>query len=505
MAATVEELPATKAVFLPVVFSAEDKTDSNTIVIHLEEAERSLFATVRTVLQQLSANIIGAELPNKHVQVRVAGGWVRDKILGKPSDDIDLAIENYTGVQFAELLREYRVSMGCPPQKIGVIATNPAQSKHLETACMRLEGLDIDLCHLRSHEVYTNSRIPDSVTFGTPLEDAERRDFTCNALFYNIETQQIEDWTGRGCTDLENGNLVTPLEPLTTFLDDPLRVLRAIRFAIRYNYTIASADTIRSEPSIREALLAKVSRERVGKELEGMLSGKAAKPAAALRMIVDLGLADVVFSKPQLSIQCEGWQKRGLSYLERMEKIKSSLDQATTTSVTCAIDERLLPLLALLLPLRKATYNAKKNKVFPAVHYVLSESLKFSKKDAEAASTIFVNLDRFLGQIVHFEKVECGLLFRETRGLWVTALALAAIESGEDVDVASSYHNMLELDGCWTIPPLLDGKSLIKELELKPGPTVGKYMQEQVKWMLAHPTGSVEECLEHLQKKRKVL
>lgn len=499
---------AASAKFIPVVFSPEEKTSEDAIVLSLDDAERKLFDLVTNVTQKLAQHEIGLSLPQKHIQIRVAGGWVRDKILGIPSDDIDLAIESYTGVQFAELIQEYRVGiLGCEKkEKIGVIAANPAQSKHLETACMRLEGLDIDLCHLRSHEVYTDSRIPDSVTFGTPLEDAERRDFTCNALFYNIATQKVEDWTGRGWNDLQKGHLVTPLEPLTTFLDDPLRVLRAIRFSVRYGYTLASADTIRQESSIRKALMAKISRERVGKELEGMISGKYAKPIVAMQTIVDLGLADEVFSRPSqpLSIDCGGWHTKGREYLKRLEGINSEMaHQITPVDGRSKINERLLPVLTILLPLRKATYTAKKKRELPVVQYIFGESIKFSKKDTEAACTIFNTIDGFLEQSIVFSKVQSGLLMRETKELWVTALILACVESGGS-KVADLYHNFVALDGCWTTPPLIDGRTLIKELELKAGPSVGQYMHEQVVWMLENPGGTKEQCLEHLHKKRKV-
>jgi len=75
--------------------------------------------------------------------------------------------------------------------------------------------------------------------FGTPLEDAERRDLTINALFYNLRTQQIEDQTSRGLSDLglsppNPKRIRTPLEPFQTFKDDPLRIVRAVRFAARF-------------------------------------------------------------------------------------------------------------------------------------------------------------------------------------------------------------------------------------------------------------------------------
>jgi tRNA nucleotidyltransferase (CCA-adding enzyme) len=92
----------------------------------------------------------------------------------------------------------------------------------------------IDLVNLRSEEYAADSRVP-VIEIGTPEQDAMRRDLTVNALFYNINTGQIEDLTGKGISDLQARICRTPLDPLQTFMDDPLRVLRAVRFARRFD------------------------------------------------------------------------------------------------------------------------------------------------------------------------------------------------------------------------------------------------------------------------------
>ncbi|MFN9981246.1 MAG: hypothetical protein ACK53Y_15075, partial [bacterium] len=151
-----------------------------------------------------------------------------------------------SGVQFAHIVRDYLEQYedhDHHPHKytIGVIAANPHQSKHLETATMKLFGYHVDFCHLRAEETYhPHSRIPViREAFGTPYEDAMRRDFTINSLFYNIRSHTVEDYTRRGIHDLlTHPTIVTPLEAQETFHDDPLRVLRAIRFAVRFQYPI---------------------------------------------------------------------------------------------------------------------------------------------------------------------------------------------------------------------------------------------------------------------------
>jgi tRNA nucleotidyltransferase (CCA-adding enzyme) len=107
--------------------------------------------------------------------------------------------------------------------------------------------------------------------FGTPFQDALRRDLTINALFYNINEQRVEDFTGKGLEDLKEGIIRTPLEPRTTFIDDPLRVMRAIRFGTRFGYRF-DADLVRAAQlaDVKDALMSKVSRERIGQELFGI-------------------------------------------------------------------------------------------------------------------------------------------------------------------------------------------------------------------------------------------
>lgn len=300
---------------------------AGTVTITLTPLEARLFATLRAAGD--------ATCPG--TAIRVAGGWVRDKLLGRDSHDIDVALDNVTGRQFAEGVNAYLRSVGERTTSIGVIAANPDQSKHLETATTRVLDVWVDFVHLRTETYDGDSRIP-AVEFGTPLQvgaqqgdgrererggrnrctcsdaahqsqlptpphtnpalqDAERRDFTINSLFYNVTAGCVEDWTGRGADDLRAGLLRTPLPPVTTFLDDPLRVLRALRFASRFGFAmVPELLAAARDEAVRSALAAKVSRERVGNETESMLGG--GRPVAALRTLHAVGLTGVVFAVP---------------------------------------------------------------------------------------------------------------------------------------------------------------------------------------------------------------
>ncbi len=237
--------------------------------------------------------------------LRFTGGWVRDKLLGVDSQDIDVAINKMTGLQFGLKMKEY-LEMPGNAEKYGIgkrikgsadsevhdkttpqntaealgigglhkIAANPEKSKHLETITTKVLGLDIDLVNLRT-ETYSEASRNPQMAFGTPEEDALRRDATVNALFYNLNTSLVEDYTGRGLSDMKDKIIRTPLEPRQTFLDDPLRVLRLVRFASRLGFSIdENTSKAMDNDDIRSALTTKISRERVGTEFEKMLKGR---------------------------------------------------------------------------------------------------------------------------------------------------------------------------------------------------------------------------------------
>ena len=193
------------------------------------------------------------------------GGCVRDEILGSEIHDVDIAVDIPNGgIGFARWLeRKHRV-IGSPVlfQKFG-------------TAKLRLRSFpdeEIELVQTRA-EKYTDrtSRCPEVVS-GSIKDDCFRRDFTVNTLYRNIKTGEILDMTGRGIHDIRQGVIRTPLDPYETFDDDPVRILRCLRFAARFGWEI--------EPSVMEALagsidrLAIVSRERWGAEFRKMLFGK---------------------------------------------------------------------------------------------------------------------------------------------------------------------------------------------------------------------------------------
>ncbi|KAG9408647.1 CCA tRNA nucleotidyltransferase, mitochondrial [Aphanomyces cochlioides] len=216
-----------------------------------------------------------------------------------------------TGEAFVKIILHFQNTTGVPVKGFYIVKKNAEQSKHLSCAAIKILGHELDFVHLRN-ESYSDptSRIPtlsgllppfrlhinavSLETLATPKEDAMRRDITINALFYNLSTRSIEDFTGKGLIDLDRGVIRTPLAPKETFLDDPLRVLRAVRFAAQYDFKLDSAlrQAIQSE-RVQEALTKKVTRERIGLEVRKMLSG--ANPHQAMTLLNQARLEAIVF------------------------------------------------------------------------------------------------------------------------------------------------------------------------------------------------------------------
>jgi tRNA nucleotidyltransferase (CCA-adding enzyme) len=534
--------------------------------IELDTDERHLFDTLQQVAMALEQGTVAGQTAPKQVQVRVAGGWVRDKILGLQTHDVDIALDTCTGVEFATVLKHHvevqqkqqqqqnNRSSPLSQQKvcgrIGVIAANPAQSKHLETATMKIFGIEVDFSNLR-HETYAeDSRIPETV-MGTALEDAYRRDFTMNSLYYNLHTQSIEDWTRRGLQDLLDSKIVqTPLEAYQTFHDDPLRVLRAIRFAVRYGMEL-SQDLMQAciHPQIHMELHRKVSRERVGKELEGMLSGKHADPMKAMDLICTLKLAGSVFCLPGPEVPLLGTISQAhleevpyqainedqLAHLrehaweEARECVKAlpSVLQALKIQANGKVvdsfgdaqspmNPRLVYLAIIMLPYKHLLYVIK-NKQRNVVDFMLREGIKFNNKDVAAMTALTEGLDD-MSQLLQRTpetsstmRLQAGMLLRATKDMWVTTLVAATValirkkhKSCTDwCQRAKEWYdtivNEMNLDGCWSAKPLMNGKDLIQFLGLDKGPVVGIYSQDQIQWMLMNPRGTLNQLKEFLR------
>lgn len=453
----------------------------------------------------------------KNLEIRWTGGWVRDKLLGTTSHDIDVALSTMTGEKFGLALQSYmkehaqkyeqeaqKQGFKAEIKNLHKIAANPDKSKHLETITTRMFGIDIDFVNLRK-EVYDDSSRNPQVEFGTPEEDALRRDACCNALFYNLDTQQVEDLTERGLEDMKNKIIRTPLAPYQTFKDDPLRVLRLIRFAARLNYNVQhDALEAMADPRIHEALRLKITRERVGVEIGKIMTGP--DPYGGLTRIYDRDLYKTVFADPNSTSDKIDEQ----SFPVALDTLKNVLHEC---SAICLVlkpkdDINMAWSLAAYVPYRdneEAAVTAAREgiKATNAVVKVLGEAIRFRPQ-----------LQGIVDKVVNASatRAEVGITLKDAGKSWryhilYSLLCDAVDESFQEVveryTAFVKYVQEQGLESAAELVPIINGNDIRKALDVqKAGKWLKSALEIVIEWQFANPQGTADEAREMIKQNR---
>jgi len=289
-----------------------------------------------------------------------AGGCVRDKLISPEDEalgDVDIAIEAEQGGEALARLLHERLKSSVP-----VIYNS------FGTASTVLNGIRLEFVHTRRESYRPKDRKPD-VSFGSLEDDARRRDFGINALYMRIHDAAILDPSGRGLKDLQDGVIRCVDEPRRVFREDPLRLLRAIRFSARFGFDIES-DT-REAISKDAGWIKYISAERIAAEFNAMLCHPDAdKAVRAIRML-----------------QCSGLLKHILPELDALDGLKQNryhhleaFDHSLEVLRNCSADA-VLRWAALLHDIGKAgTAKLKQDGTHSFIgHEALSGELAFTK------------------------------------------------------------------------------------------------------------------------------
>lgn len=214
------------------------------------------------------------------VQAFVVGGYVRDILLKRESKDIDFVCVG-SGIELAERVAE---ALG-PKVRVNVF-------KNFGTAQISLDDLDIEFVGARKESYRTESRKP-IVEDGTLDDDQKRRDFTINAMAICLNEKQFGELVDpfNGQADLKSKLIKTPLDPAITFSDDPLRMMRAIRFASQLNFDI-DADTFQAIIDQKDRIKI-VSQERITDELNKIILSRV--PSYGFKLLFQSGLLKEFF------------------------------------------------------------------------------------------------------------------------------------------------------------------------------------------------------------------
>lgn len=248
----------------------------------------------------------------------VVGGFVRDLILNRPSKDIDIVVLG-SGVEVAQ---ELSLELGKD--------SSLAVFKNFGTAQVKHQDYVIEFIGARKESYNRDSRNP-AIESGTLQDDQLRRDFTINSLYLSLNSDdygQLLDPFG-GVQDIQDQRLVTPTDPNTTFSDDPLRMLRAIRFAARLDFTI---DPVTWEAIQNNAERIRiVSAERISDELNAIIMGDT--PSKAFNLLFESQLLHIIF--PELAAMQGIETIAGKSHKDNFYHTLQVLDQL------CALSDNL--------------------------------------------------------------------------------------------------------------------------------------------------------------------
>lgn len=254
----------------------------------------------KSIIKKLSENIVLNKIAqiaqSENKNVFVVGGYVRDLILKRERSDIDILVIG-SGIDFAKTVAE----------KLNI--SNVNYYKNFGTAQFSFDNMNVEFVGARKESYDRNTRKP-FVEDGTFEDDISRRDFTINTLVVSlnaIDFGKIID-TYDGLTDIKNQIIKTPLDPFRTFDDDPLRIMRAFRFAAQLNFKV-DKNIMKAAYDMRNRLSI-VSQERITDEFLKTLSTP--KPSIGLKLLFESRVLEIVF--PEIAIMSGVDQRKDLAY-----------------------------------------------------------------------------------------------------------------------------------------------------------------------------------------------
>jgi poly(A) polymerase len=438
------------------------------------------------VLQRLRVGLAGTPYEGK---VYLVGGYVRDKLLKRrlPSD-VDLVLEG-DALQLAQFLYER-----------GLADHPPVTYPRFGTAMVHLGEIAVELVTARAESYHDASRKPATVKPATLYEDALRRDFTVNTLLENLHTGAIVDPLGVGLSDLQARRLRTPRDPHETFYEDPLRMLRAVRFAVQLDFTL---DPVAVQ-AIREQAerLKIVSIERIQAEFTRLMDSPPA--AAGLQMLLEVGLL-AQFAEPLLPMV--GCTQNDYHLYDVWEHSLQTVQHIDPIGLTIPAWE--LRLAALLHDVGKPTTRTvgedgtihfyEHDRVGAEIARAWLRTLRYSNETIKRITTL-VRLHMRPGFYTpQWRDAAVRRLIRDAGDLLEPLLRLV------EADIQAQRHDVIHADIAalrqriaqvqatqpathWRSP--LTGEQIMQRFGLKPSPLVGqlkRYLEEQVIGGTLHP------------------
>jgi poly(A) polymerase len=398
-----------------------------------------------------------------HVKAWIVGGYVRDKVLGRTPTNPDVVVEDGDALELAE--RFARLAAAPPPVTF----------ERFGTAQVTLPGRLVEFVTARAESYAPDSRKPD-VRRATLDEDLRRRDFTINTLLMDFDGKVHDPLGGR--RDLEAKVIRTPADPILTFSDDPLRMLRAVRFAAELGFEPAP-DLLPAMRSLKSRLAPPViSMERIAEELRRMLASE--RPKRALELLDEAELLEVIL--PEIAA-CKGVAQSGFH--------THDVFGHTLLTVQATPSDLLLRLAALFHDVGKPR-TAKGDGTFVGHEEVGAEiaktaleRLRFAQKEIEVVTTlvrlhlrpVFYSSEWTDGAVRRLAR-DAGRLLDRLMLLARADIAASAYPHPEKLDELQARLETVMTERPSRLEPLVSGEDIMRIRGIPPGPEVGRIKQK---------------------------
>jgi poly(A) polymerase len=405
-----------------------------------------------------------------------AGGWVRDFLLRRKPKDVDIA------------------TSALPEAVLHLFPRSTAIGAQFGVVQVHVYGRDFEVATFRSDSAYLDGRHPSSVTYSGPQQDALRRDFTINGLFYDPIAGRVIDFV-RGKNDLQGKRLRTIGDPRQRFAEDKLRMLRAVRLACELGFTIVP-ETWQAIVELAPGIL-QVSWERIRDEALKLLTGPA--PDRGLELLEQSGLLAQIL--PEIAAM------RGVPQSPGDPACGDVLDHTRKTLALLRKPSKVLALGALLHDSGKpSTYSAGEGECFKnhsaagsKIADEVCQRLRMSNQETDEVTDLVLSHPDFLQAMEMRESTLIRFLRKPGFAAHLELLRANSLTSGRDLKLYKFCLEKLEqYSQKPAAAPLVNGEDLIK-MGYEPGPVYKEILRSVEDLQLEGRIRTREEALAYVK------
>lgn len=454
---------------------------------------------IKKLVKLIQESIKGTAFEN---HVFLVGGCVRDLLLKIPCKDVDICVDiKNGGMLFANYM--------AMKHQCYVAGTNPVVFETYGTAKFQLykneelKDIEIECVQTRKEQYHKESRNPDTV-YGTIQEDAKRRDLTINSLYYNISTERVHDYNN-GLDDLVNQVIKTPTDPDITFNDDPLRILRVIRFSTRFGWGIEKntwLGMVKNAPRIKI-----ISQERISDEISKILLCE--KPSIGIRKMYYCGILHRVM--PDIYDTTYAFESKN--------PMVSTFDHTMNVvdTVQPYLENRLAALfhdVGRIITDRRGDVNPDKFSADVAADDL--KTMKFPNyviKTVETAIKFHRGFASYVDGVLPPDKKIRKFINLTGEDLGATVDLMNANnlhctygkKKRQVLDILNRIEEMEDAEKAANVKLPISGNDIIKEFKIKPSPTIGILLETVKDAYFENPNMTKDEAFEIVENKLKSL